>query len=421
MLELDSRIWDLPFKKNRSKKMSVRVTEKHLAIAEKLVRQAHADDGLAPIDLEQFWADQKIAIADPFGKHIPQVPLGAICNWECVFDEMEIEQNWKRYGSDTEWRLSLNRAYNDKAEAIVGRRLLDEKPPGPDRPSYPSVKALHDVFEMKNVWIDDSQSWWLMRGADTVDELCALLDHVEKRLENLREFILPKNWDVEKEKLMAMGIKPSLYRGQRGPVTFAMSMFGVEGIIFLIEDHPDVAKRLRDAILNVMLGMVRLFDEEAGYTPEIMPHGFGFSDDNCAMLNANMYEFFGYPIVKGIWDFCSPNPRDSRYQHSDSDMAHILPVLGRCNLTGVNFGPYVLVDQIREYMPSAVISGVLAPFTYSRNEEVSIVAEFLRDFEMARDKRGLVFATAGSINNGSRLTGMRLIMSAIQHYGRYDQ
>jgi hypothetical protein len=28
--------------------------------------------------------------------------------------------------------------------------------------------------------------------------------------------------------------------------------------------------------------------------------------------------------------------------------------------------------------------------------------------------------TAGSINNGSRLTGMRLIMSAIQHFGRYD-
>ena len=401
--------------------MSVRVTEKHLAIAEKLVRQAHANDGLAPIDLEQFWADQKIAIADPFGKHIPQVPLGAICNWECVFDEMEIEQDWKRYGSDTEWRLSLNRAYNDKAEAIVGRRLLDEKPPGPDRPGYPSVKALHDVFEMKNVWIDDSQSWWLMKGTDTVDELCALLDRVEKRLENLREFILPKNWDVEKEKLMAMGIKPSLYRGQRGPVTFAMSMFGVEGIIFLIEDHPDVAERLRDAILNVMLNMVRIFDEEAGYTPETMPRGFGFSDDNCAMLNADMYEFFGYPIVKGIWDFCSPNPRDSRYQHSDSDMAHILPVLGHCNLTGVNFGPNVLVDQIREYMPDAVISGVLAPFTYSRNEEVSIVAEFLRDFEMAREKRGLVFATAGSINNGSRLTGMRLIMSAIQHYGRYDQ
>ena len=37
--------------------MSVRVTERHLAIAEKLVRQAHANDGLAPVDLEQFWAE----------------------------------------------------------------------------------------------------------------------------------------------------------------------------------------------------------------------------------------------------------------------------------------------------------------------------------------------------------------------------
>ncbi len=401
--------------------MSVRVTGKHLAIAEKLVQKAHANNGLAPVDLERFWADQKIAIADPFGKDIPQVPLGAICNWECVFAEMGIEQQWKRYSSDTEWRLSINKAYNDKAEAIVGRRLLDENPPNPNRPRYPSTKALHDIFEMKNVWNDDSQSWWLLKSAETVDELCALLDRVDKRLENLREFILPPNWDTEKEKLMAMGIKPSLYRSQRGPVTFAMSMFGVEGIIFLIEDYPDVAKRLSDTILKAMLGMIRLFDEEAGYTPETAPRGFSFADDNCAMLNADMYEFFGYPIVKGIWDVCSPGPKDTRYQHSDSDMAHILPVLGRCNLTGVNFGPNVMIDQIREYMPNAVIYGVLAPFTFSRNEEVNIVAEFLRDFEMAREKRGLVFATAGSINNGSRLTGMRLIMSAIQQYGRYDR
>ena len=46
--------------------------------------------------------------------------------------------------------------------------------------------------------------------------------------------------------------------------------------------------------------------------------------------------------------------------------------------------------------------------------------EFLRDHEMARETRGLLFTTAGSINNGSRLTGMRLIMSAIQHFGRFD-
>ena len=47
------------------------------------------------------------------------------------------------------------------------------------------------------------------------------------------------------------------------------------------------------------------------------------------------------------------------------------------------------------------------------------MAEFLRDYEMSRDRRGLVFETAGSINNGSRLTGMRLIISAIQECRGY--
>ena len=42
-----------------------------------------------------------------------------------------------------------------------------------------------------------------------------------------------------------------------------------------------------------------------------------------------------------------------------------------------------------------------------------------KNYEMAREKKGLVFATAGSINDGSRLTGMRLIMAAIQEYGQY--
>jgi hypothetical protein len=44
-----------------------------------------------------------------------------------------------------------------------------------------------------------------------------------------------------------------------------------------------------------------------------------------------------------------------------------------------------------------------------------------RDYEMSLEKRGVVFATAGSINNGSRLTGMRLIMAAIQEFCRYDR
>ncbi|MDP6108143.1 MAG: uroporphyrinogen decarboxylase family protein, partial [Candidatus Brocadiia bacterium] len=189
--------------------------------------------------------------------------------------------------------------------------------------------------------------------------------------------------------------------------------------IFLIHDNPDLAVRLRDVMLDAMLGIARILDEEAGRTPGTAPHGFAFFDDNCVLLTPEMYELFGAPILKALWDRYSPDPGDSRYQHSDSAMRHIIPILGRLGITGTNFGPTVMVDHIRRYCPRAVIHGQLAPFTFSRNDEEGIVSEFLRDFEMAKEKRGLVFSTAGSINGGSRLTGMRLIMATIQRHGRY--
>lgn len=101
-------------------------------------------------------------------------------------------------------------------------------------------------------------------------------------------------------------------------------------------------------------------------------------------------------------------------------MGHLLPLLGELDMTGTNFGPTVSVSDIRRNCPNAVIDGQLAPFTYSRNDTVNIVSEFLRDFDLTRETRGLNFATAGSINNGTRLTSMRLAMAAIQRYGRFE-
>ena len=397
--------------------MSISVKPHHIETAEELVKKAHANDGLAPVDLERFWEDDAVARRDPWSQDCPQAALGIGMNSECAFDELGIDEDRYRLSSDAEYRLGLHRRYNDKAEEIVGRRLLSEAAPPDPSKQYPAVKQLHDIFEAKNEW--HAGSYWLLQSAETEDELAALLDRVERRIENLREFVLPDDWAAEKERLVGMGVKPRLYRGQRGPVTFATSIFGPEDLIFLILDNADLAARFRDTILNAMLALARVLDEEAGHTPETAPHGFSFADDNCALLNAEMYEFFGYPILRGIFDRYSPNPGDGRAQHSDSDMAHLLPVLGRLNMTSANFGPPVMADAIRTHLPNAVIRGCLAPFTFSRNEEVNIVAEFLRDFEMAREKRGLVFSTAGSINNGSRLTGLRLIMAAIQEYGRY--
>lgn len=396
--------------------MSVHLLDHHLKLAEKLVEETQRLGGLAPVDLSRFWTDQESARKDPWSRACPQLPLGIGMSSECVFAELGMAEDWYSLEHDPEFRVGANRRYNDLSEQIVGRRLLSERLPD-KRPGCPPIKALHDIFEARNEW--HSWSYWLKQSADNPAELEALLDRVETRLQNLREFLFPEDWDKRKTEFTAAGGKIPLYRGQRGPITFACSIYGPENLIFLILDQPELATRFRDLILKAILLRARILDEEAGYTPETAPRGWSWADDNCCLLSPDFYEFFGYPILKGVFDTYSPGDADSRYQHSDSDMAHLLPILGRLRLNGANFGPTLSVREIREHLPKAVIYGQLAPFTFSRNEEVNMVAEAIRDFEMSQNARGVVFATAGSINNGSRLTGMRLIMAAIQRYCRY--
>jgi uroporphyrinogen decarboxylase len=396
--------------------MSLYLKTSHLQNAERLVSRARANGGLAPLNLEKFWVENDAALKDPWGKTSAYTPLATMMSDECIFAELGIPEDWYRLFHDEPYNVGLRKLYNDRAEKIVGRRVLQEWTPCPER-SFNGLKQLYDVFEGRNEWQD--ASYWLHQAANTPDELKALLDRVEKRLGNLREFILPPDWAGQKAQVLNAGGEVPLYRSQRGPITFAMSIYGVENLIYLIMDEPDLAGRFRDLILKAMLGRARILDEEAGHAPGMAPHGWYWADDNCAMLNAEMYEFFGYPILKAVFERYSPDAVDCRGQHSDSDMAQLLPLLGRLNMTDVNLGPKLTVEGIRNHLPRAVIRGQLAPFTFSRNEEVNMVAEFLRDFEMARENRGLKFGTAGSINSGSRLTSMRLLMAAVQEYGRY--
>jgi len=385
-----------------------------------LLDETKANGGMAPLDIEQFWQDQEVAASDPFGVNICQCAFGAILNWECVFSELDIEQDWWRFQNDETWALELSRRYNDLSGKIVGRRLLNEKPTDKSR-QWPEIKELHDIFDTRNVWEGGaSGSWWLKESAHTPEELSVLLDRVERRLENLKEFLLPGNWETEKKRLTELGCKVPLYRGQRGPCTFATSVYGAENLMMLYYDDPSLMKRFSEIIGRAILERANIIDEEAGAeTVAESGHGWSWFDDNCCLFSPEMYEFFAMPIHRQVFCKYASSEGAIRYQHSDSAMGHLLPLLSELDLTGTNFGPTLTVSEIRGHCPHAKIDGQLAPFTYSRNEEQNMVAEFLRDFEQAKEKRGLNFATAGSINNGSRLTGMRLLMAAVQRYGRY--
>lgn len=368
------------------------------------------------INFEKFWANDEIAHRENcFSKEAAQVALGIRMSDECVFSELSVDG--KPWGiTPREERIELNKRYNDLAEEIVGKRLLRENFPMPDE-IFPSFKQIGEVFGGEYIY--DGNTTWLEGSCKTIQELEKMLDNVDNM--NIREFILPQNWDSEKRRIFERyGKKPSRFGGVRGPVTLATSIFGIENLLFLFYDEPELYKRFSQTIEKVILEYIDIFDKEAEVQPNAQG-SFEFYDDDCNLLTPEMYEVFGYPVLKAVFDKRCPNENDNRFQHSDSAMGHLLEILSRLNLTGCNFGPTLTVSEIRAHMPKTRIDGQLAPFTFMRNNQDEIIAEVKRDCEMAKkdDLRGLNVFTAGSINDGSLLTSMRSVMYAIQEYGQY--
>ena len=323
-----------------------------------------------------------------------------------------------RYYQDPEIHVRLNRMYNDKAEEIVGRRMLPETfiPPEDD---LPRPLRIEEILGSTITTIPGSEE---INGADWVRESVHSVRELEERIEhvrslNLRHVIFPPGFFEGLERLRTRyGVEPRLGMGIRGPVTAAMSVCGVENVIYWIMDSPEVMDRFRDLLADMIIEHSTLLREATGAPMR----GFGFSDDNCAMLNPAMYERFGLPILERVFAVFCPDEGDRRYQHSDSEMTHLLPLLNRVRLHGANFGPTVRPEVIRREMPRTVIHGQLPPFTFSRGTPEEIYLAVRRDIEAVGADGGLVATTAGSVNPGSKLEGLRAVMYAIQQHGRYQ-
>jgi uroporphyrinogen decarboxylase len=338
---------------------------------------------------------------------------------ECFNDELGVSLNpWMP--NPPELMRECAKRYNDKAEKIVGKRFLSEEYPSP-RAVFPEIKRIGEIFGGRYFYKDGAE--YLEGSVQTPGDLEKLLDDVEKM--DIREFAFPVDWDGKiKEINEKYGLKPEprdFGRHIRGPCTLAASIVGTTNFIYFWYDEPDLMKRFSCAIGDVILKLNRAIDKACGYDERSKPHGFSFADDNCCLTTPEFYEAFGYPVLKQVFDYYSPDENDMRYQHSDSDMGHLLPILGRLNFTGVNFGPNVLFDQIRKYMPRTRVDGCLAPYAFMRNQSEEIVSQVKRDCLMAKQSgtKGLNLATAGSVNPGSSLASLRLVMQAIQNFGRY--
>ena len=377
------------------------------------------------LDIEQFWKDEELAHGENcFSKAAPQVALGIRMSEECVFAELgEAGQPWGY--TDPARRYELNCRYNEKARKIVGRALLPENKPLPKHlqpkvtiPEYVQVAQLFGGYYMF-----DGNTTWLRGTMDGEEDLKKKLDELSALTadpEAFRARVLPKDWDERCRAVYELyGQRPQPFTGLRGPVTLGTSVFGAEDLLYLYYDDEGLFTRFADVMGDVLLAYIDLFRVESHI--EDPYHGFCFCDDDSNLMSPQMYKAFGYRVLKRVFEKTAPEPHHYRYQHSDSAMGHLLPLLADFNLTGCNFGPTLTVQHIRHYMPNTCIDGQIAPFTFMRNDEDAIIAEVKRDCLAAKenDLRGLNLTTAGSINNGSLLTSMRTVMAAIQNFGRY--
>ena len=364
------------------------------------------------LDIDRFWKDDEAAHADNCFAKAPQVAFGIRMSGECVYEELgEPGHPWMPEAHERV--IDLYRRYNDKAERIVGRRLLDEQIL-PEDARFPYVKRIGEVFGGRYAYRNETE--WLEKCIENETQLEKTLERVERL--DFRAFMLPENWEPEKKRIFeTYGLRPSPSRGIRGPVTLACSVMGTEEFLFLLVDAPELAVRFSRAITHAALEMSKVMDEEAGVDNKTRT-GYGFADDNCCLLTPEMYEQFGYPVLRDIFAYYSPNPTDSRYQHSDSAMGHLLPILGRLDLTGVNFGPTVLIPEIRAHLPNACVDGCISPMDFMRNDHSALIEQTKRDCADGIRCGGVNITTAGSINNGSSLESMRLMMAVIQEHGR---
>ena len=111
------------------------------------------------LDVNQFWADDALSHQDNcFSTDAPQVALGIRMSNECVYAELGVEGHpWDPI--DPIRQAELNKRYNDKAEKIVGKRLLQEHF---DTVHFPYVKRIGEIFGSRYEYINHSE-WYCKR------------------------------------------------------------------------------------------------------------------------------------------------------------------------------------------------------------------------------------------------------------------
>jgi uroporphyrinogen decarboxylase len=361
------------------------------------------------LDYREFWEENEKCF-EPFTTKKPRVPVKLPFDDHFLLEEMEVESTL-RYYKDRDYRLKMNKLCNDRMEKAIGMRHFDEKE---------DMTVSPNRFEviMGAYWAySEGGTPWLESNVKEIDDVKEIIRKAEKI--DMRKAAFPEEWYAEKERVeKTTGVKLDYgSRGHRGPATMATSILGTENTCIFIMDEPDVMKAFYEVLTQKMVEYHNALLEATNST---LKPGYWITDDNSYLFPPQKYEEFCAPFLERMFSEFAPRSEDYRYQHSDSAMGHLMPILHNLGVNNVNFGPTIHPSEIRKAMPKAVIQGQMPPFTLRNGTPDEIIEIVKRDIDAVGADGGLVATTAGSIAAGTPLENIQVYLWAVNEYGRYS-
>jgi len=355
------------------------------------------------IDLKAFWEENEYCRQN-FDKKT-RIPIHFWLDDHFLF-ELVGPFSTVKYYTDKAVRSEIHKKANDILEKELGRRFYSEEELDPPEP------ARFEVVMGSKVVISEGGTPWLEPAIDSVDEVKDLIRKLEKvEIKNVvsAELIEAKNnYELQTGKKLRWG---SMIRG---PATIATSLLGTTNLCILLMDEPELMDEFFKILGTKLVEYIRLLRSYCN----IEYNGISINDDNCFLFSPKLYERYCAPIMEKLFKEFAPNKTDTRYQHSDSNMQHIIPILNGLGVNAVNFGPEIHPATIRKLMPNALIYGQMPPFVLRNGTKEEIIEIVKRDMNVLKADGNFVETPAGSVASGTPLENIRIYMWAVQEYGR---
>ena len=362
------------------------------------------------LDSKAFWAENHLCKGKPFRTDKPRAPLALPVDDHWLIEEMAIPSTLRYY---PRCRVSCDgepSVHTIGASRAVGLRPFSETV----QPK--AILRIEEVFGSHSELTEGGTPWLepAVQSIEDLQALCARLERLDDK--GLRELMFSNGGSIAAQPANPDGTRQVRGAGSRGPATIGTSVCGTMNLMYWLVDCPAEISRFYDLLGEILVRYQQIVEAESNVTFR----GYGWLDDNCCLFSPGLYDQYCYPVMKKVFDAFAPEPGDWRYQHSDSEMRHLLPILARLHFHGVNFGPTIPAETILAAMPRTEIHSQIAPMTLRNGTFEQVVAEVKRDFAAVGADGGLFVTTAGSVSAGTSLERMRELMWAVQTHTRYD-